>query len=63
MILKKGIQGAVDTAVEHIKKNAKTVKTKESIAQVASVSAGEDEIGELIAEAMEKGWQRRCHHG
>lgn len=54
MVLKKGIQGAVDAAVEHIKKNAKTVKTKESIAQVASVSAGETEIGELIAEAMEK---------
>ena len=54
MILKKGIQGAVDVAVDHIKENAQEVKTKESIAQVAAVSAGEAEIGELIAEAMEK---------
>lgn len=54
MILKKGIQGVVDVAVDHIKENAQEVKTKESIAQVAAVSAGETEIGELIAEAMEK---------
>ena len=54
MILKKGIQGAVDVAVEAIKKNSKSVRTKESIAQIASVSAADEEIGGLIAEAMEK---------
>lgn len=54
MILKKGIQGAVEVAVEEIAKNAKDVDNKESIAQVASVSAADEEIGNLIAEAMEK---------
>lgn len=54
MVLKRGIQGAVDTAVEEIKKMSKSVETKESIAQVAAVSAADDTIGELIAEAMEK---------
>ena len=54
MILKKGIQGAVDVAVETIQKNSKAVKTKESIAQIASVSAADEEIGQLIAEAMDK---------
>ena len=54
MILKGGIQGAVDTAVGEIKKIAKPVETKESIAQVASISAGDKEIGQLIADAMEK---------
>lgn len=54
MILKKGIKGAVDIAVEEIKSIAKGVDSKESIAQVAAVSAAENEIGELIAEAMEK---------
>ena len=54
MELKKGIQGAVDVAVEEIGKIAKPVETKESIAQVAAVSAGDEKIGDLIAEAMEK---------
>ncbi|MDD2218411.1 MAG: chaperonin GroEL [Eubacteriales bacterium] len=54
MILKKGIKGAVDIAVDEIKSIAKGVDSKESIAQVAAVSAAETEIGELIAEAMEK---------
>lgn len=54
MVLKKGIQGAVEVAVEEIQKIAKTVDSKESIAQVASVSAADEEIGKLIAEAMEK---------
>ena len=54
MELKKGIQGAVDVAVAEIGKIAKPVETKESIAQVAAVSAADDTIGELIAEAMEK---------
>ncbi len=54
MVLKKGIQGAVDVAVEEIKKLSKEVESKDSIAQVAAVSAADDEIGKLIAEAMEK---------
>ncbi|MBR2674529.1 MAG: chaperonin GroEL [Mogibacterium sp.] len=54
MILKKGIAEAVDAAVDYLKGDAKQVNDKESIAQVASVSANDAEIGELIAEAMEK---------
>ena len=54
MILKKGIAGAVDAAVENLKAAAKPVDDKAAIAQVASVSANDSEIGELIAEAMEK---------
>ncbi len=54
MVLKRGIQGAVETAVEAIKKNSTPVKSKEAIAQVATVSCGDAEIGQLIADAMEK---------
>jgi len=54
MGLKKGIEKAVEAAVEEIKNNAKPVESKEAIAQVASVSADDREIGELVAEAMEK---------
>ena len=54
MELKKGIQGAVEVAVEEIGKIAHQVEKKEEIAQVASVSAADPAVGELIAEAMEK---------
>ncbi|HWQ77394.1 MAG TPA: chaperonin GroEL [Anaerovoracaceae bacterium] len=54
MVLKRGIKGAVDVAVEEIKSIAHIIETKESIAQVASVSATDEEIGRLIAEAMDK---------
>ncbi len=54
IILKKGIKKAVDAVVEEIKTFSKPVETKEAIAQVASISAADEEIGELIAEAMEK---------
>ncbi|MGI6206543.1 MAG: chaperonin GroEL [Anaerovoracaceae bacterium] len=54
MDLKKGIQGAVDTAVDELHKNAKSTETKEEIEQVASVSAGDTEVGGLIGDAMEK---------
>ena len=54
MVLKRGIQGAVDKAVEEIQKIARPVETKESIAQVAAISASDETIGSLIAEAMEK---------
>lgn len=54
MIIKKGIQGATEVAVENIKKIANPVETKEAIAQVAAVSAGDATIGELISDAMEQ---------
>ncbi len=53
MILKKGIAAAVDTAVEKIKSISKPVESKLAISQVASISAGDDTIGQLIANAME----------
>ncbi|MBQ3471078.1 MAG: chaperonin GroEL [Clostridia bacterium] len=54
MIVKKGIQKAVDAAVEKLLSSATEIKGKEDIARVAAVSAANDEVGELIAEAMEK---------
>ena len=54
MILKKGIQGAVDVAVEALRKNATPVKGNSAIAQVATVSSGDEQIGSLIAEAMDR---------
>ena len=54
MILRKGIEKAVTKAVEEIKAIAKPVETSEAIAQVAAISANDEEIGKLIAEAMEK---------
>lgn len=54
MILRKGIEKAVAAAVEEIQKISKTIEGKESIAQVAAISANDEEIGKLIAEAMEK---------
>ena len=54
MIVKKGIDMAVKTLVEEIKSKAQKVETKAKIAQVASISSADSEVGELIAEAMEK---------
>ncbi len=55
MSMKRGIDRAVEASVEKIKSMARPVNTKEEIAQVAAISAGNNrEIGELIAEAMEK---------
>ena len=55
MSMKRGIDKAVEASVEKIKSMARPVNTKEEIAQVAAISAGNNrEIGELIAEAMEK---------
>ncbi|MBR3032129.1 MAG: chaperonin GroEL [Clostridiales bacterium] len=54
IILRKGIQIAVDEAVNSLKSAAKTVDGSKDIARVASISAGDDYIGELIAQAMEK---------
>jgi chaperonin GroEL len=54
MILQKGIRKAVEAAVEGIKAASVHVGSKEAIAQVASISASDEEIGQLIADAMEK---------
>ena len=54
MILKKGISKAVDTAVETLKSNSKQVEGSKDIARVATISAADGFIGNLIAEAMEK---------
>lgn len=52
--LKRGIMFATDAAVEELKKISKDVEDKTAIAQVASISAGDESIGELISNAMEK---------
>lgn len=54
VILKKGIFKAVDAAVEGLKKLSKPVDGKGDIAKVASISAGDEQVGQLIADAMEK---------
>ncbi|CAJ1004276.1 chaperonin GroEL [Brevibacillus aydinogluensis] len=54
MVVRRGMEKAVRAAVEEIKSIAKPVESKEAIAQVASISADSTEVGELIAEAMEK---------
>ncbi len=54
MVLKKGIEKAVNVVVEELKKVSKSVESKEDITHVAAISAADDEIGKLIAEAMEK---------
>lgn len=54
MLLRKGILEATDIAAEELKKISKPVIDKQSIASVASISAGDDKIGHLISEAMEK---------
>jgi len=54
MIMRRGIEKAVKAAVDEIKNIAKPVESKDSIAQVAAISADDPEIGKLIADAMEK---------
>jgi chaperonin GroEL len=54
MTLKKGIESAVATAVDSIKDLAKEVDSKEQISQVAAISAADDEIGQMISEAIDK---------
>ena len=54
MVLKKGIEKAVEAVVDELKANSKPVETREAKAQVASISAADTEIGDLIAEAMTK---------
>ena len=54
MIIKRGIEKAVERAVEAIKEQSKPIESKSAIAQVATISANDEMIGELIADAMEK---------
>lgn len=54
MIIKKGISKAVDSVMEYLTRVSKKVKGHDDIARVASISANNDEIGELIADAMDK---------
>ena len=54
MVLRKGVQKATDAAVEAIVKNSQKVSGTKDIARVAAVSSSSDEIGQLIADAMEK---------
>ncbi len=54
IILRKGMKKATDAAVEAIGKMSSPVKGKEHIARVAAISAGDDEVGQLVADAMEK---------
>ncbi len=54
LALKRGIERAVDDVVNHIGKQSKDVSGKEQIARVATISAGDEEIGDVIADAIEK---------
>lgn len=54
LALKRGIERAVDQVVENIRSQAKDVSGKDQIARVAAISAGDDEIGDIIADAIEK---------
>ena len=54
IVLRKGIRKAVDAAVESIKKQSEKVKGKDQIAKVAGISAGDEEVGKMVADAMDK---------
>ena len=54
MVLKRGIEKAVEAVVESIKNQSKEVESKGEIAQVASISAGDEGVGEVLAEALDK---------
>ncbi|MBH5320042.1 chaperonin GroEL [Paenibacillus sp. GSMTC-2017] len=54
MVIRKGIEKAVKAAVDELKAISKPIEGKQSIAQVASISSADEEVGQLIAEAMEK---------
>lgn len=54
IILRKGMKKATDTAVDAIKEMSETLQGKEQIAKVAAISAGDEQVGEMVADAMEK---------
>ncbi|MEA5146814.1 MAG: TCP-1/cpn60 chaperonin family protein, partial [Candidatus Limiplasma sp.] len=53
MVLKRGLESAVNTAVEGLRSQSQPITSKQAIAQVASISAGDEEIGKLISDAMD----------
>src|SRR3954464_4408721 len=61
--LKRGIEKAVDSVVENIGKQSKEISGKDQIARVATISAGDDEIGDVIADAIEKGGKEGVVNG
>ena len=54
MVMRKGMEKAVETAIETIKANSETIKGSDDIARVGTVSSGDESVGKLIAEAMDK---------
>ena len=54
MVLKKGILGATDVVVEKLSEISKPIESRQAIAQVAAISSGDEKIGQLVADAMEK---------
>ena len=54
MVMRKGMEKAVETAIDTIKANSETIKGSDDIARVGAVSSGEESVGKLIAEAMDK---------
>lgn len=54
IILRKGMKKATDCAVDAIKEMSETLQSKEQIAKVAAISAGDEQVGEMVADAMEK---------
>ena len=54
MVIKKGIQKAVDAAIETVKSHSQPVKGTEDIARIATISSADEDIGRIIADAMEK---------
>ncbi len=54
IVLRKGIKKAVDTAVESIKRQSTPISGKDQIAKVAAISAGDEEVGNMVADAMDK---------
>ena len=54
IILRKGMKKATDCAVDAIKEMSETLQGKEQIAKVAAISAGDEQVGEMVADAMEK---------
>ena len=63
IVLRKGMKKATDEAVEAIARQCpQKVNGKDQIARVAAISAGDETVGNMVADAMEKVIQRRCYH-
>ena len=62
IILRKGMKKATDTAVEAIKEMSQPVGGKEQIARVAAISAGDDDVGEMVCRCNGEGNRRWCYH-